>query len=50
MPFEKEFIQKFIILLEYKLRQENPNLGKKYINNIQLFIKKINEIINKKKG
>ena len=50
MPFEKEFIQKFIILLEYKLRQENPNLGKKYINNIQLFIKKIHEIINKKKG
>ena len=50
MPFEKEFIQKFIILLEYKLRQENPNLGKKYINNIHLFIKKIQEIINKKKG
>ena len=50
MPFEKEIIQKFIILLEYKLRQENPNLGKKYINNIQLFIKKIHEIINKKKG
>lgn len=50
MPFDKEFIQKFIILLEYKIRQENPNLGKKYINNIQLFIKKIHEIINKKKG
>jgi len=50
MPFDKEFIQKFVILLEYKLRQETPNLGKKYINNIQLFIKKIHEIINKKKG
>ena len=50
MPFDREFIQKFIILLEYKLRQENPNLGKKYINNIQMFIKKIHEIINKKKG
>ena len=50
MTFDKEFIQKFIILLEYKIRQENPNLGKKYLNNIQMFIKKIHEIINKKKG
>ena len=38
-----------IIFLEYKIRNEDPKLGEKYIKQIKAFFKKMKEKFSRKK-